>query len=101
MDTYQTIKQAIIDHVCLTANYKGNVRHFSPHALGSNDEGEINVMTYQYGGYSNTKLPYDGDWRCFQVNLLQDVRRNDDQWHTKNDHSKRNRCVTRVDIQVK
>ena len=101
MDTYDFIRQAVIDRCSLTANYDGKTRSFSPHAIGRDNEGGVNVMTFQYGGYSSQGLPPGGDWRCFEVRRLQNVIRNSDQWHTSNDHSRRNTCVTKVDVEAR
>ena len=98
--SYATIRQAILDRCCLSANYRGELWHFAPHALGRSNSGETNVMAFQYGGSSSKGLPPGGQWRCFRVEDLSGVYRNDDPWHTAPDHSRPNTCVTRVDVQV-
>jgi hypothetical protein len=98
--TYDLIRQAVLDRCSLTATYQRRVRHFSPHAIGRSNDGQINVMGYQYAGETSTVLPPGGEWRCFEFRLLSDVRRNGDSWHTREDHSRPNTCVTQIDAQV-
>jgi hypothetical protein len=98
MDSYNLIRQAILDKRSLTATYQGRVRHFSPHAIGRSDEGSRNLMAYQYDGGSSGPLP---EWRCFHISELRDVTTNNDAWHTASDHSRMNTCVTHVDVQAR
>ena len=98
--SYQVIRQAVLDRHCLTAVYEGRVRHFSPHAIGQSNDGKTNVMSYQYAGESSQPLPSDGQWRCFRVDGLSEVQTNNDPWRTRDDHSRPNSCVTRIDVQV-
>jgi hypothetical protein len=51
--SYALIRQAILDRCSLTATYDGSVRHFCPHAIGSDTKGESNVMAFQYAGGSS------------------------------------------------
>ena len=98
MDTYNLVRHAVIDKCCVTATYRGRLRHFSPHAIGRSDDGSTNVMGFQYGGDSSRPLP---EWRCFHVTDLRGVTRNNDPWRTASDHSRMNTCVTRVDAQAR
>jgi hypothetical protein len=98
--SYGIIRQAILDKCCLTATYQGRVRHFSPHAIGRDNDGEVHVMAFQYGGQSSKGLPMGGEWRCFNVYELHNVIRNGDPWHTGYDHSRPNTCVTHVDVRA-
>jgi hypothetical protein len=101
MDTYDFIRQAVIDRCCLTATYEHRIRHFSPHSIGRDDDGERHVMAFQYGGQSSKPLPPLGQWRCFAVQKLQNVLRNTDDWRTGPGHSRPNKCVTHVDVQAR
>lgn len=98
--SYDIIRQAVLDKCSLTAIYQGHIRHFSPHAIGRSNDGNANVMGYQYAGQTSTQLPPDGEWRCFEVRQLSNIQRNGDGWHTREDHSKPNTCVTQIDVQV-
>ncbi len=97
---YRLIRQAIIDHCCLTAVYDARVRHFCPHAIGLDREGFVRVLGLQYGGESGSALPPGGNWRCFRIAGLEEVRRNPDRWRTKTGHSRPNSCVVQVDAEA-
>jgi len=99
--TYHLIRQAITDRCCLTGSYDGRIRHFAPHAIGQGEDGQANVLAFQYAGQSMTDLPPGGEWRCFRVDGLSGVRRNDDRWHSRRNYSRRpHSCVARIDIAV-
>jgi hypothetical protein len=98
--SYATVRQAIIDKCCLTATYDQKIRHFSPHAIGRDNNGDENVIAFQYGGQSRKGLPPGGQWRCFHVSAISGVQRNKDPWHTGHDHGRPKRCVTRIDVQA-
>ena len=97
MGTYALIRQAVMDRRCLTAIYRGRVRHFSPHTLGHDEDGNALVLGYQYGGESTAPLP---EWRSFHISRLSGVTRNDDPWPTPVEDCRMNASVTRVDAQV-
>lgn len=97
---YNIIKQAILHKQSLTGTYQRRIRHFSPHAIGQSDDGQTNVMAFQYGGDSSKGLPPGGEWRCFEVEQLSGVSVNGDAWQTGNGFSSPNTCVTRIDVTV-
>jgi hypothetical protein len=99
--SYAVIRQAILDRSSLTATYDGAIRHFSPHAIGGNDGGESNIMAFQYAGGSSMGLPTGGQWRCFRVNGLYGVRRNEDPWHSGHGHSRPTTYVIQIDVEVR
>ena len=99
--TYHLVRQAIVDRCCLTAVHLGEVRHFVPHSLGLDRSDRPKVLAFQYAGGTTTILPPDGDWRCFAIGDLVDVRRNGDPWKISRAFYRRaNRCVMKVDISV-
>jgi hypothetical protein len=98
--SYAIIRQAILDRCSLTATYDNFVRHFSPQAIGKDNDGDTNVMAFQYGGGSTKGLPAGGQWRCFRVSGLIVVTRNADPWVPGTGHSKPNTCVTQIDVSV-
>lgn len=101
MRAYDALKAAIIAKKCVTFRQGGHTRHASPHAIGRDNSGDVNVMTFQYGGGSTSKLPSGGQWRCFRVSEISDVKENGDSWHTASDHSRHNTCVTSPDAEVR
>jgi hypothetical protein len=100
-DSYKLLRQAIVDHVCLTATYQKRIRHFCPYALGWGNDGKEKVLALQYGGKSSKPISPDGEWRCFVVGDLRAIARNGDPWHVEQgSHSRHNPCVARVDVEV-
>jgi hypothetical protein len=77
---YQLIRDAIRDRACLTAHYEHYIRYFSPNALGKDSRHAPVVVTYQYGGGRPGGLPRGGDWACFDIAELSNLRRNADKW---------------------
>lgn len=88
------IETAIKNKISLSFDYDGRIRHASPHEYGLDKNGEHKLMTYQYGGDSSKPLPPDGEWRCLFLNKISNLKTNDDAWHTRNDHSRPNTCIT-------
>ncbi len=58
---------------------KGHERRFSPHVLGTKD-GTWRVFGWQSGGGSASTLKAGGDWRCFGVADLTNLRMGDQAW---------------------
>ncbi len=100
MDAYSLLRQAILRRQQVIAEYQRFPREFCPHALGRDDKGRQMVMAFQFGGSGSKGLAAGGEWRCFEVAKLQAVSVVDGEWHTSRDHSRANRCVTRVDVEV-
>jgi hypothetical protein len=98
--TYQIIRQAVLDHRPLTALYDARIRRFCPHAAGLDKAGTLRVLGLQYGGDSTSALPPGGDWRCFRLTGLADVRPNRDRWRTKPGHSRANSCIVQIDVEA-
>ncbi len=95
MSNFDDVKQAIQSKACLTATYRGSIRHFSPHALGTGKDGSYKVLGYQYAGTSNLILP---NWKCFDVNSLLEIKMNEDDWHTDPTRTERNTCIKNMHI---
>lgn len=80
--------------------YQGHVRETCPHAIGYKN-GLEKVLTYQFGGGSNSGLPITGQWRCIFVSEAQDVQIRDGEWHTNNRHSQPQTCIDNVDVEIR
>ena len=96
--TYEMIRRAIVEKRSLSAMYQGRMRHFSPHALGRSASGKVNVLALQYDGESSTPLPMGGQWRCFEVNLLESLVVNQDAFSSAPDKGGQSKCVIDVDV---
>lgn len=95
--SYSALLAAVRSKQSVTFTQGGHERRVSPHAIGRDNNGDLNVMTFQYAGTSSSGLPAGGQWRCFRVSEVSGVRTNGDLWRTASDHSRPNTCVTNPD----
>jgi hypothetical protein len=97
----ETLKRAILGKRCVTGRHKGSERHFAPHAVGFTADGTPAAFVYQYGGETSSHLPPQGDWRCFLVHDLADLRPNDHRWRTAPNYSlSRQTCLADIVVAV-
>jgi len=81
---YQTIRQAIVDHLQVVAQYDGHLREMCPHALGTKD-GQPCALFYQFAGKSKGALGPLGssrNWRLIPLAKLKNVSTRRGEWHT-------------------
>jgi hypothetical protein len=100
-DIYQLIWTAIASKRPIEAVYKGLPRLFCPHRLGRNSGGEFRVLSYQYGGESESGLEAPGspaNWRCTALEKFSGVKLREDAWSTAPNHSRPASCVIEADI---
>jgi hypothetical protein len=90
---------AIQERKCLTGLYEGVVRHFAPHALGARSDGTPAVFAFQYAGETTTSIPIGGEWRCFRLDRLSHLRRNEHHWRSRSNYSlKRQTCLAMIRV---
>jgi hypothetical protein len=99
MDTEALIRQAIHRKQIVVATYHGFVREFCPHALGSKRR-RRHVLAFQFAGDSQRGLPAEGAWRCFQVDLLQDVALRSGPWRSAANVFNPQSCLDSIDVVV-
>jgi hypothetical protein len=97
--TYAIVRQAIIDRHQILATYHGHRREMCPHVIGATG-GRRQALFFQFGGTSESGLPWAGEWRCMRIDDLTDVSSRPGQWYTGADHSRPQTCVHEVDIAV-
>jgi predicted DNA-binding transcriptional regulator YafY len=90
--TFDIVARAILTRQQLTFVYEGHRRETCPHILGHRAAREA-MLAYQFGGTSSRGLPPKGEWRCFYVDRMQDVRAREGRWHTGGSHQKTQACV--------
>lgn len=102
MDTYNLIRQAILDKKSITCVYEGYIRHLTPHAIGTSKTRPF-AMCYQYGGQSKTGLSSEPskNWRCIEIDKISSLEINKDNPKTSSNHSMRNRCLDVIDLEVR
>lgn len=102
MTTYQIIHDAIAQRRIVKATYRGRLREMCPHVLGMK-KGRSQTLCYQFAGDSSTGLEPDGspnNWRCMFLDELSNVSIHDGPWHTAPNHSRPQRCVDQIDVEV-
>ena len=93
----ETLKQAILGKRCIIGLHKGSQRHFAPHAIGFTADGTPAAFVYQYGGETTSRLPPQGEWRCFLLHDLTDLRLNNHRWRTASNYSlSRQNCLADI-----
>ena len=84
------------------APFIGQARHMCPHVLGMKN-GKEHCLFYQFAGTSSSRSIVPGskeNWRCLDIQVLQNVRVIDGEWHTASNHSRPQTCVDIVDAEV-
>ena len=97
----QLIRNAVTCRKPVSALYDGLPRLLCPHRLGRNSAGNSRVLCYQYGGESSSQLEPSGspaNWRCMNLEKFSRVELVDDIWQTAPNHSRRQTCITDVDV---
>ena len=59
-EIYRLVWTAVANKRPMEAIYQGRHRLFCPHRLGRNEEGQLRVLCYQYGGESQSGLQPSG-----------------------------------------
>ncbi|HWY20877.1 MAG TPA: hypothetical protein VNX26_06615 [Candidatus Acidoferrum sp.] len=103
-DTYDLVRQAIIDKNIVIASYRGYVREMCPHVIGKKN-GHAQTLLYQFAGGSSQDLEDDGspaNWRCLRVAGLSGVfvRKSTGEWHSASNYSAMQTCVDEIDVKV-
>ena len=102
MTVYELLKQAIEHKQKISALYDGHLRELCPHALGRKGNVE-QCLAYQCGGMTSKGpvVPHSqNNWRCLTVSKLQDVKIQDGNWHSADNHSKPSTCLDSIDVEV-
>lgn len=107
MDVYQVLYGAIgAQKACVIAKPGEAERKICPYRLGRSSKGDMNVMYYQYAGYTSHPegLQPDGssaNWRCNHVADIATAVAIDDGWHEPTIKPKtRGKCIVDDDIEV-
>ena len=98
-EAYRLIREAILHEKQVTCAYHGRYREICPVIVGHSD-GEEKLLAFQFGGESTKRLPPRGEWRCFSIAALTDIRLRDGPWREGIGHQTTQSCVTEVDIDV-
>ena len=100
-DIYRLVWNAVASKRPMEAYYHGRRRLFCPHRLGRNQQGQLRVLCYQYGGESDSGLQAPdsaANWRCLALQKLSKVKLLDGSWCTAPNYSHLASCVIDADI---
>jgi hypothetical protein len=97
---YRLIWQAARARKQITCIYGGRYREACPHILGYKKLGQEAVFVFQFGGDTTSRLPPQGDWRCFSLAGVTDVQVRAGRWHSGTRHTKTQTCIQFVDVDV-
>jgi hypothetical protein len=107
MGVYEILVQAIQSKSpCLIAKREEPTRSICPYRLGKSSKGEVNVIYYQFDGYTSQPegLQYDGspkNWRCNHVSDICTASLIQGHWHEPDVKPKtRGNCVVDADYEV-
>lgn len=97
--TYRRLHDAMLKRMQVTCSYRGKYREVCPLVLGHKG-GEEKCLVFQFGGETESALPRDGEWRCFFVKEMRDLRVRKGLWHEGDSHARAQACVEIIDIDV-
>jgi hypothetical protein len=100
-DVYRIVRTAVESRRPVSAVYDDRRRLFCPHRLGRNNEGQLRVLCYQFGGESKSGLKPPGspdNWRCIALHKLSLVELLVGKWRTASNHSRPASCIIDPDV---
>ena len=99
-NSFELIKQAIIEQKCMTAVYHERLRDLCPHVLGWKD-GREHALFFQVGGESEKGLASTGSWRCLNLDELSEIETSDSEFRTGPGYfDNPQKCVDKVEAQI-
>jgi hypothetical protein len=106
MNIYETLRAGILGKKpCTIAKPNEPERKVCLYLIGKSSKGEVNVLYYQFGGYSKRGLKEDGssaNWRCSRIAEISSAEILDEPWHQPIQKPKtRGSCVVSIDAEVK
>ncbi len=105
MNVYETLRAGVLgEKPCKISKLGEPERKVCPYLIGKSSEGEVNVIYYQYAGYSSRGLQEagsSGNWRCNRVSDIACAEIVDEPWRQPLRKPKtRGSCVVFVDAEV-
>lgn len=98
--SYSILREAILSKKQVTCTFRGHYRELCPHVLGLGKDGNQQVLSFQFGGQSSSRLPPGGEWRCMPVAEMQSVQMREGPWLSGESHKRPQTCVKDVDVEV-
>jgi hypothetical protein len=105
MNVYETLRMGVLGKKpCKISKPGESERKVCPCLMGKSSTGEVNVLYYQYEGYSSRGLREDGssaNWRCNRVSDIASAEITDELWRQPTQKPKtRGSCVVSIDYEV-
>jgi hypothetical protein len=97
---YRSFWEAVRTRRQVVFSYGGRHREACPTILGYNKDEREAVLVFQFAGESTTRLPPGGEWRCFELAKVTDLRLRSGPWHGEARHSATQPCIRHVDVDV-
>lgn len=97
--TYSLFAEAMAGRKQILCVYDGYPRELCPIVLGHSKEQEV-ALVYQFAGGSKDGLPHKGQWKCFHLSKVSDVKLRDGPWRAGSGHNRPQTCVEIVDLDV-
>jgi hypothetical protein len=97
---YNQFVEAMAERKQILCVYDGYPRELCPIVLGHTKEQEEVALVYQFAGGSKGGLPRAGQWKCFRLSKVSDVKLRDGPWRTGSGHMQQQTCVADVDFDV-
>lgn len=97
---YLLLWKAIRTRKLIACVYDGCFRETCPHILGYTKLGAEALFVFQFGGESTSELAPGGDWRCFELAGMTEVRLCEGRWRSGARHSRPQGCIQFVDVDV-
>jgi len=100
-DLYRRVREAVETRRPIAAVYHDRFRLLCPHRLGRNRDGQLRVLSYQFGGESERGLEPEGspaNWRCMALEELSAVELLNGAWQTAPNHSRPASCIVKADV---
>jgi hypothetical protein len=105
MNIYETLRMGALEKKPCKISKSGEAeRKICPYLVGKSKDGEVNVVYYQYDGYSSRGLQEDGssaNWRCNRISDITSAEIVGEAWRQPIQKPKtRGSCVVSIDAEV-
>jgi general stress protein 26 len=97
---YRRVRNAVRARKQITCSYGGCRREICPTILGYKRDAREAVLAFQFAGESTSGLPAGGEWRCFDLAEMTNLRVRGGRWHGGQRHSRSQPCIQHVDVDV-
>jgi hypothetical protein len=98
---HDLIRRAMLRKSPIQAIYLHRRRMLCPHVLGTNKDGRLQVLCYQFGGESSRGLEHGNspaNWRCIPLNGLSEIELLDLPWRSGAKHSNIQTCIEYIEV---